>query len=373
MSRPLLDMRWMDRALELAERGRFTVSPNPMVGAVVVRRGRVVGNGLSSSAGGPSRGGLGARAARERARGERICTCHARALRALRADASVHRRDPRGGYSPPRRRGGRPEPSRRRARVRGAPAGRSPRPRGGAGAAAAAPSCQNEKFLALDHAAAAVRPRQVGQAASTARTATAPEDRAAGSPAGEARQRALLASRGVRRRPGRSRHRPRRRPAPDAASRKELGSRRTGGSSWTAASGFRSARVSFAIRRRDPRRTARSPPSPAVRRLVSRGVTVWSLPGRRPGHVSDPAAAAGSSPAKGSRVSWSKADRPRSGNSSGPGAWTGSRSSSRRASSEAIALPAGVGGDGFALARDAMVEMTWKFKRSDRTFWSPGH
>lgn len=34
--------------------------------------------------------------------------------------------------------------------------------------------------------------------------------------------------------------------------------------------------------------TARSPASPAVRRLASRGVAVWSLPGTRPGRVSIP-------------------------------------------------------------------------------------
>jgi diaminohydroxyphosphoribosylaminopyrimidine deaminase/5-amino-6-(5-phosphoribosylamino)uracil reductase len=35
----------MDRALELAERGRGTTSPNPVVGAVIVRNDRVVGEG----------------------------------------------------------------------------------------------------------------------------------------------------------------------------------------------------------------------------------------------------------------------------------------------------------------------------------------
>lgn len=36
---------WMRRALELAQRGRGAVEPNPMVGAVVVRDGMVVGEG----------------------------------------------------------------------------------------------------------------------------------------------------------------------------------------------------------------------------------------------------------------------------------------------------------------------------------------
>ena len=48
---PSFDMRWMDRALDLAERGRFTVSPNPMVGAAVVRSGRLVGEGFHERAG----------------------------------------------------------------------------------------------------------------------------------------------------------------------------------------------------------------------------------------------------------------------------------------------------------------------------------
>ncbi len=40
-----LDEKWMRRALALAERGRGKVHPNPMVGAVLVRAGRVVGEG----------------------------------------------------------------------------------------------------------------------------------------------------------------------------------------------------------------------------------------------------------------------------------------------------------------------------------------
>jgi diaminohydroxyphosphoribosylaminopyrimidine deaminase/5-amino-6-(5-phosphoribosylamino)uracil reductase len=43
----------MDRAFALAERGRYTVSPNPMVGAVIVKNGRVVGEGWHRRAGGP--------------------------------------------------------------------------------------------------------------------------------------------------------------------------------------------------------------------------------------------------------------------------------------------------------------------------------
>ena len=39
------DQRWMKVALRLAEKGRGSTSPNPMVGAVIVKRGRVVGQG----------------------------------------------------------------------------------------------------------------------------------------------------------------------------------------------------------------------------------------------------------------------------------------------------------------------------------------
>lgn len=38
--------KWMRRALELARRGEALASPNPMVGAVLVRKGRVVGEGF---------------------------------------------------------------------------------------------------------------------------------------------------------------------------------------------------------------------------------------------------------------------------------------------------------------------------------------
>ena len=47
------DTRHMRRALELAERGRRSVSPNPLVGCVVVRDGEVVGEGWHERAGGP--------------------------------------------------------------------------------------------------------------------------------------------------------------------------------------------------------------------------------------------------------------------------------------------------------------------------------
>ena len=51
MSLPPTDERFMRRALELAERGRGTTRPNPVVGAVIVRGGRIVGEGFHRRAG----------------------------------------------------------------------------------------------------------------------------------------------------------------------------------------------------------------------------------------------------------------------------------------------------------------------------------
>lgn len=47
------DERWMRRALELAARGTGETNPNPLVGCVVVRGGRVMGEGFHARAGEP--------------------------------------------------------------------------------------------------------------------------------------------------------------------------------------------------------------------------------------------------------------------------------------------------------------------------------
>lgn len=47
------DTRFIRRALTLARRGRGKTSPNPLVGAVVVKNGRIVGEGYHRKAGGP--------------------------------------------------------------------------------------------------------------------------------------------------------------------------------------------------------------------------------------------------------------------------------------------------------------------------------
>jgi diaminohydroxyphosphoribosylaminopyrimidine deaminase / 5-amino-6-(5-phosphoribosylamino)uracil reductase len=70
------------RALELAERGRGTTHPNPVVGAVVVRDGEVVGEGWHEKKGGPHGEVVALDAAGERARGATLyvtmepCTHH---------------------------------------------------------------------------------------------------------------------------------------------------------------------------------------------------------------------------------------------------------------------------------------------------------
>jgi diaminohydroxyphosphoribosylaminopyrimidine deaminase / 5-amino-6-(5-phosphoribosylamino)uracil reductase len=70
------------RALELAERGRGTTHPNPVVGAVVVSDGDVVGEGWHERKGGPHGEVVALEAAGERARGATLyvtmepCTHH---------------------------------------------------------------------------------------------------------------------------------------------------------------------------------------------------------------------------------------------------------------------------------------------------------
>lgn len=49
----LTDLEYMSRALSLAERGCGRVSPNPMVGAVIVKDGRIIGEGWHEQFGGP--------------------------------------------------------------------------------------------------------------------------------------------------------------------------------------------------------------------------------------------------------------------------------------------------------------------------------
>lgn len=48
-----MDTQYMDLALKLAENGKGYVNPNPMVGAVVVKDGEIIGKGWHQYFGGP--------------------------------------------------------------------------------------------------------------------------------------------------------------------------------------------------------------------------------------------------------------------------------------------------------------------------------
>jgi len=66
------DQEFMRRALDLAERGWGRVSPNPLVGAVVVQGGRIVGEGWHREYGAPHAEVEALRSAGELARGARL-------------------------------------------------------------------------------------------------------------------------------------------------------------------------------------------------------------------------------------------------------------------------------------------------------------
>lgn len=69
MSFTALDHAMMGRALQLAERGLWTTTPNPRVGCVIAKAGKVVGEGWHERAGEPHAEVYALRAAGERARG----------------------------------------------------------------------------------------------------------------------------------------------------------------------------------------------------------------------------------------------------------------------------------------------------------------
>ena len=69
MKKSLSDDKWMDQAVRLARRGLGKTRPNPPVGAVVVRRGRIVGRGYHKRAGMAHAEVMALREAGERAKG----------------------------------------------------------------------------------------------------------------------------------------------------------------------------------------------------------------------------------------------------------------------------------------------------------------
>jgi diaminohydroxyphosphoribosylaminopyrimidine deaminase / 5-amino-6-(5-phosphoribosylamino)uracil reductase len=67
------DSYWMQRALALAEQGFFTTSPNPNVGAVIVKNEQCIGEGYHQQAGGPHAEVFALRQAGSQAKG---ATCY---------------------------------------------------------------------------------------------------------------------------------------------------------------------------------------------------------------------------------------------------------------------------------------------------------
>ncbi|EKO3730215.1 bifunctional diaminohydroxyphosphoribosylaminopyrimidine deaminase/5-amino-6-(5-phosphoribosylamino)uracil reductase RibD, partial [Vibrio metschnikovii] len=64
-----VDYQMMARAIQLAQRGRFTTAPNPKVGCVITQQGRIVGEGFHYRAGQPHAEVHALRMAKEHARG----------------------------------------------------------------------------------------------------------------------------------------------------------------------------------------------------------------------------------------------------------------------------------------------------------------
>jgi diaminohydroxyphosphoribosylaminopyrimidine deaminase/5-amino-6-(5-phosphoribosylamino)uracil reductase len=106
----MTDEELLARALDLAERGRGTTAPNPVVGAVLVKDGQVVSEGWHDRAGGPHAEIVALEAAGERARGATLyvtlepCAHHGRtgpcadalvAAGVVRVVAAVDDPDPR--------------------------------------------------------------------------------------------------------------------------------------------------------------------------------------------------------------------------------------------------------------------------------------
>ena len=123
----------MDEALCLAWRALGNVWPNPAVGCVLVKDGRVVGRGWTRPGGRPHAESEAIERAGEAARGQHGLR-DARALRPSRPHAALHRGPDRRRHRPRRGRRRRPRPARRRqghrAPARGRHRGRGRLPRG---------------------------------------------------------------------------------------------------------------------------------------------------------------------------------------------------------------------------------------------------
>jgi diaminohydroxyphosphoribosylaminopyrimidine deaminase / 5-amino-6-(5-phosphoribosylamino)uracil reductase len=272
------DVRFMTRALALAERGRYHCAPNPMVGAVVVRGGHVVGEGYHRSAGQPHAEILALRRAGARAAGATLY---------LTLEPCVHR-----GRTPPCApvvisagltrvvvAVGDPDP---RVSGRGIAALRKAGIPVAVGLMASEAIRQNERFRRWARSgrpfvlakAAATLDGKIASAASQSRYISGPEARRAAMRLREEYDAVIVGVDTVR--------------ADDPRLTRRLGLN----------PGRRHYRLVLDgwLRMPDEARllrrpegvivvTARSPGTLRVRRLVGRGVEVWSLPGPSPGRV----------------------------------------------------------------------------------------
>ena len=273
----------MDRALGLAERGRSGAPPNPIVGAVVVQGGRIVGHGYHRRAGGPHAERLALSEAGSRARGADLyvtlepCNHHGRTppcteaiLAAGVARVIVALTDP----NPKVKGGGRRALSRAGVAVL----------RAGAGQARAA-ARQNEKFLTWSEKG---RPFVLAKWAATLDGRIADgEGRSRWITGRQARRRALLlreeydavlvGSETVR--------------TDDPRLTRRLGKNLGGSHRRIVLDGRLRLPLSARLLRQPEGlivATARPPRHPKARRLAARGVEVWSLPDGRSGGVSIP-------------------------------------------------------------------------------------
>ena len=278
---PFLDMGCMDLAFDLAEAGRYTVSPNPMVGAVLVKGGRVVGKGFHQRAGGPHAEVVAMTQAGARAQGADLyvtlepCAHTGRTPPCAEAIvASGIRRVVAAARDPNPLVGGRGLASLSRGGVAVLDAGPARRLRA---------ERQNEKFRVwigqrrpfVTAKWAATLDGKTAQVGGRSRWITGPEARERALLLREEHDAILVGARTVvlddprlTRRLGVNRVTPHWRIVLDGRLRVPEGARL-----------FRRPRGVILV-------TARSAAAPAARRLAARGVTVWSLPGRRPGHVS---------------------------------------------------------------------------------------
>lgn len=66
------DQKWMAQCIALAEKGRGNVSPNPLVGACVMKKGKLIAQGFHAKFGGPHAEVVALRKAGSRARGSTL-------------------------------------------------------------------------------------------------------------------------------------------------------------------------------------------------------------------------------------------------------------------------------------------------------------